>query len=234
MKKIKSILAYFSLGEKILWAASVCLIIISFVLFDRINYLILLASLIGVTSLIFNAKGNPIGQLLMVVFSILYGIISWDMAYYGEMLTYLGMTAPMAIYALIAWLRNPFNGNKAEVKINRLKFWEYIIMAIVTAIITWIFYYILAYFNTSNIIPSTISVTTSFVAVYLTARRSEYYAFGYAANDIVLIVLWGLAAMTDIRYISVIVCFVAFLFNDLYGYISWTKMKKRQQTINGI
>ena len=37
----------------------------------------LAASLIGTTSLIFNAKGNPIGQALMIVFSLLYGVISY-------------------------------------------------------------------------------------------------------------------------------------------------------------
>lgn len=234
MKKIKSLLYYFSRGEIILWSVSVVMIIASFILFDRESYLTLAASLIGVTSLIFNAKGNPFGQFLMVVFSILYGIISWNVAYYGEMLTYLGMTAPMAVYALIVWICNPFNGNKTEVEVNRLKPFEYIIMAIATIIVTWIFYYILVYFNTANIVPSTISVTTSFIAVYLTARRSEYYALGYAANDIVLIVLWVMATITDIRYISVITCFVAFLFNDLYGYINWKKMKIRQSLITKI
>lgn len=187
----------------------------------------LIASLIGVTSLIFNAKGNPFGQLLMVIFSILYGIISWDMAYYGEMFTYLGMTAPMAVYALVVWLRHPFNGNRTEVKINRLKPLVYFIMVIATIAVTQIFYHILIYFNTANITLSTVSVaTSSFLAVYLTAKRSEYYALGYAANDIVLIVLWALATMQDIRYISVITCFIAFLFNDLYGYVNWSKMKK--------
>ena len=48
------------------------------------------------------------------------------------------------------------------------------------------------------------------------------------ANDIVLINLWILASIYDIRYISVVVCFVAFLFNDVYGFISWQKMKNRQ------
>ena len=228
MSKIKSLISYFSKGEIVLWAVSVALIIVSFLLFDRESYMTLVASLVGVTSLIFNAKGNPFGQFLMIIFSLLYGIISWDMAYYGEMLTYLGMTAPMAVYALITWLRHPFNGNKAEVKINRLKPLEYFIMAVVAIVVTWVFYYILVYFNTANIVPSIISVTTSFLAVYLTARRSEYYALGYAANDIVLIVLWVLATMQDIRYISVITCFVAFLFNDLYGYVNWAKMKRRQ------
>ena len=189
----------------------------------------LVASLIGVTSLIFNAKGNPVGQLLMVIFSLLYGIISYTFSYYGEMVTYLGMTMPMAVFALIAWLRNPYNGNRAEVKVNRISKRETAFMWMLAAVVTIVFYFILAYFHTANIIPSTLSVTTSFVAVYLTFRRDPYFAIAYASNDIVLIVLWILASMEDARYISVVVCFVAFLVNDIYGFVNWRKMEKRQK-----
>lgn len=219
---------YFTKAEWLLWGSSVLLILLSFLMFDRQNYMTLIASLIGVTSLIFNAKGNPIGQALMVVFSLLYGIISYRFAYYGEMVTYLGMTAPMALFALIGWLRNPYKGNKAEVAVNRLGTVEWIIMLILSAVVTVLFYFVLDYFDTANMLPSTLSVTTSFIAVYLTFRRSPYFALAYAANDIVLIVLWILASMEDISYLSVMICFVLFLVNDIYGYISWRKMEKRQ------
>ncbi len=125
----------------------------------------------------------------------------------------------------------PFKGDKAEVEVNKLKKNEPIIMWFLTIIITVIFYVILRAFNTKNIIPSTISVTTSFIAVYLTFRRSSFYAIGYAANDIALIILWTLATMENISYISVIVCFIAFLANDIYGFINWQKMAKRQSNI---
>ena len=228
MIKITAATKYFSKTEIALWCSSVALIIISFCVFDRENYLTLLASLIGVTSLVFNAKGNPFGQVLMVVFSLLYGIISFTFAYYGEMITYLGMTMPMAVFALISWLRNPYNGNKAEVKVNTISQKETWFMWLGTAAVTLLFYFILSYFNTANIVPSTLSVTTSFLAVYLTFRRSPYFALAYAANDIVLIVLWVLASLCDVKYISVVVCFIAFFVNDIYGYISWQKMKIRQ------
>ena len=219
---------YFSISEKLLWISSVTAIVVSFIMFDKTNHLTLLASLIGVTSLIFNAKGNPFGQLLMIIFSLLYGIISFSFAYYGEMLTYLGMTMPMALFALISWLKNPYKGNRAEVKVNTITKRETVFMFILSIIITILFYYVLLYFNTANIIPSTLSVTTSFIAVYLTFRRNPYFALAYAANDIVLIYLWIYASIYDARYISVVVCFLAFLFNDIYGYISWQKMKNRQ------
>ncbi len=219
---------YFSTLDIILWASCVITIVVAFFLFDRENYLTLIASLIGVTSLIFNAKGNPFGQILMIIFSLLYGIISFKFAYYGEMITYLGMTMPMSFFALVSWLRNPYNGNKAEVRVNTISKKEALFMLLISFVITVIFYFILEYFNTSNIVPSTFSVTTSFIAVYLTFRRNPYFALAYAANDIVLIVLWALASIHEIRYISVIVCFIAFFVNDIYGYVSWEKMKIRQ------
>ena len=220
---------YFSKTERILWSSSVLVIVGSFCLFDRHNYMTLCASLIGVTSLIFNAKGNPFGQLLMVVFSILYGIISFRSQYYGEMITYLGMTMPMAVLALISWLKNPYKGNKAEVQVNTVGKREALFMGMGAAAVTVLFYFILEHFHTARLIPSTLSVTTSFIAVYLTFRRSPLFALAYAANDIVLIVLWIMAGVYDIRYLSVVVCFIAFLVNDLYGYIHWQKMKIRQQ-----
>ena len=228
MRRIKEFICYFTKEERLLWVCSVALIIISFCVFDRENYLTLSASLIGVTSLIFNAKGNPFGQLLMVIFSLLYGIISYTFSYYGEMITYLGMTMPMAVFALILWLRNPYNGNRAEVKVNRISRNEVIFMWIMAAVVTVVFYFILAVFHTANIIPSTLSVTTSFVAVYLTFRRNPYFAVAYAANDLVLIVLWVLASLTDVRYVSVVVCFIAFFVNDIYGFWNWRKMEIRQ------
>ncbi len=219
---------FFSKFDLLLWSVSVALITVSFAVFDRENYLTLAASLIGVTSLIFNAKGNPTGQVLMIVFSILYGVISYGFAYYGEMITYLGMTAPMAFVALVAWLRNPYKGNRAQVAVSRIYGKETVFMLLLSAAVTVIFYFVLAYFETANLIPSTLSVTTSFIAAYLTFRRSPYFALAYAANDVVLIILWIMASFADISYISVTVCFALFFVNDLYGFVSWLKMQKRQ------
>ena len=121
------------------------------------------------SALVFVSKGNPVGQILTIVFAVFYGIISFTYSYYGEMITYLGMSAPMAL-----------------------------------------------------------SVLTSFLAAYLTLRRNRFYAVAYAANDVVLIAMWVLAAIEDITYLPMIICFVAFLVLDVYGFINWSRMLKRQ------
>ena len=181
---MKKLTTYFTRGELALWGGSAGLILVSFFLFDRVNFMTLAASLIGTTSLIFNAKGNPVGQALMILFSLLNGVISYTFSYFGEMITYLGMTGPMALFALVSWLRNPFNGNRAEVAVNRLKNKELAFLYVLTAGVTFGFYFILDHFGTANMLPSTLSVTTSFIAVYLTFRRSPYFALAYAANDV--------------------------------------------------
>lgn len=224
---MRDLLRYFSKGEWLLWGLSTAAVVISFVVFDRESWLTLAASLIGVTSLIFAAKGHPAAQAMAIIFAIMYGIISWQFTYYGEMITYVFMSLPMAAFSLVSWLRNP-SDNKNEVKVNHLSSREYIFMGILAAAVTVAFFFILRYFNTANLIPSTISVTTSFIAVYFVFRRSPLYAVAYASNDAVLIVLWTLAAMEDIRYMSVLVCFAAFLVNDLYGFVNWQRMARRQ------
>ena len=213
--------------ELCLWIFSLLSVTLSFILSPQKDYLSLIASLIGVTALIFVAKGMVIGQILTVVFAVFYGIISFFFSYYGEMITYLLMSAPIAILATIEWIKNPYKKTET-VAIKKLTAKDVLIMVILCAIVTVSFYFILKAFNTANLIFSTISVTTSFFACYLTYLRSPFYALAYACNDIVLIVLWVLATIESIAYLPMIVCFTAFLLNDLYGFFNWSKMQKTQ------
>lgn len=209
--------------DYLIWGSSVLIVCASFLLFSGAGVLSLIASLIGVTALIYMAKGHPYGQLLTIIFSLFYGVISFFFRYYGEMLTYLGMTLPMAALSLCTWLRNPY-GKSRIVKIRqRLSMKLIVWMILLTAAATAGFGWMLALLKTANLPVSIISVTTSFLAAYLTACRSPYYALAYAANDLVLIVLWILAARQDASCIPMIACFAMFLVNDAYAFVSWRR-----------
>ncbi len=211
-----------------LWLASLLIIAVSNILSEEFNFLTLIAAWAGITSLIFAAKGNVWSQILMIVFSILYGIISWQFRYWGEMITYLGMTMPMAIWSTITWIKNPAKNGK-EVAIQRLNKKHVAGIVFFGTITTVVFYYILSAFDTPNIVFSTISITTSFIAASLTMLRTSYFALAYASNDVVLIILWGLASMENPVYIPVVVNFVIFFFNDMYGFINWKKREVIQR-----
>lgn len=224
--KILQSLKNLTKGERALWLGSVVIIAAAFLLSKSNDGLSLVASLIGVSALIFLAKGDALGQVIIVVFSLFYAAISYTFAYYGEMITYLFMTLPIAVMSVVSWLKNPYSQN--QVKINRISKKETAFMFVATAATTAIFYFVLKFFNTANLGFSTLSIATSFLAAYLALRRSALYALAYAANDAVLIVLWTLASAADPSYIPMVVCFAIFLVNDLYGFASWRKMQKQQ------
>ena len=223
LEDIKSVTKF----ERCLWLVSVSVIIITTLIFKSNNYLSIISALLGVTSLIFVAKGLVLGQILIVIFATLYGIISIMFSYYGEMITYLFMTTPMAVISMISWIRHPYKKTR-QVEVSGIKKKQIPVMIILAAAVTFAFYFVLKFLGTANLIVSTISITTSFIAVYLSALRSPYYALGYIANDIVLIVLWTLAAVNDTGLVPTVACFVMFLANDAYGFYNWNRMKKKQ------
>lgn len=212
--------------EKLLWILSVTGISACFFLMGNTDYLTLTASLIGVSGLIFVAKGNVIGQVMTVIFGLLYAVVSIQYRYWSEVITYLGMTAPIALAAVVSWIRHPYT--KGEVKVRAMNRSDWIILILLTAAVTAGFYFILIALSTPNIVFSTISIATSFLAASLVLLRSEYYGIFYALNDIVLIVLWILASIENINYLPMVLCFAVFLINDLYGFYNWQHLKRKQ------
>lgn len=213
--------------EKLLWLVSVIGISVCFFTMGNSDYLTLAASLIGVSGLIFVAKGNVIGQVMTVIFGLLYAVVSFQYNYWSEVITYLGMTAPIAAAAIISWLKHPYN--RGEVKVRAMKPREWVILVLLTAAVTVLFYFILTALNTPNIFFSTVSIATSFIAASLVLLRSEYYGIFYGLNDIVLIVLWILATMENINHLPMVLCFFIFLINDFYGFYNWQRIKTRQR-----
>lgn len=215
--------------ELILWLCSLAITTLSFLTVPQKDYLTLCASLIGVTALIFVAKGYVLGQVLTVVFAVFYGIISFYFRYYGEMITYLCMTTPIAIMSVVSWMRHPYK-KTSEVEVSGLTKTKKRWLLVSSTVVTVAFYFILKALSTANLIFSTVSVFTSFLASGLTLLRSPYYAIAYAGNDIVLIILWILATVKTPSYFPMIICFVMFFVNDIYGYYNWKRIRKRQKS----
>lgn len=216
--------------EVALWITSVTVITLSFVLAPQKDWLTLTASVLGVSSLIFIAKGNIFGPILCMIFATVYGVVSFFFKYYGELITYVCMTLPASAVSLVSWIRHPYSAT--QVKVSRLTAKKTVAVFVAAAALTVAFYFALNALDTPNIVFSTLSVTTSLIAASFTILRSPFYALAYSVNDVVLIVLWTLATVKDIAYLPMIMCFVMFLFNDLYGFFNWRRMQRKQATEN--
>ena len=218
--------------DYIVWFSSLAIILVSSLVVKEKNALSIITSLIGASSLIFVAKGHPIGQFIIIIFATLYGIKSLTFHYYGEFITYVFMSLPVSLLTAISWLKHPFEKGQGEVKVENLNAKKWLTLVFSTIVVTTIFYFVLKALSTPNLIVSTISIATSFSACMMLLFRSPYYAVFYGVNDIVLIVLWSMACKQDITYLPLVVCFCVFLLNDTYGFISWLLMKKHQRKLS--
>ena len=214
--------------EWALWFVSIAIVVMSNIMAGRVDALTLTATCIGVTSLIFAAQGNVWAPILMTIFCIQYAIISYCFRHWGEMFTYLFMSLPMSVWSIVTWLKNARNSSDGTVEIRKITRKGAGVLVLCNVAVTIAFYILLKKLNTPNLIFSTISVVTSFFAASLTMLRSSYYALGYASNDIVLIILWILASIKDPGYIPVVVNFLIFFLNDMYGFICWKKRETAQ------
>ncbi|MGT2887135.1 nicotinamide riboside transporter PnuC [Streptococcus didelphis] len=224
-----TILRYFSKIEWLLWIGSLLTILITNLAFANSNLLALTASLIGATSLIFSAKGNPIGPGLTILFSVIYAYLSLTNHYYGEVITYFCMTLPMALLSLFSWLNHPFQGQKSEVIINHLNIKDIFLITLSTFLVTLIFYFILSSLHTAFLMVSTLSVSTSFMATFLSYKRSPYFAVAFTLNDIILIILWLSESQKDPSHYSIVTCFIIFLINDIYTFFNWLHIQNKQE-----
>ncbi len=221
-------LAKLSVFDCILLIFSFAAPIIAFFAFKGNDYLNLVSSLVGVAMLFLVAKANVFGSVVSIAFSILYSIVSFRFRYYGEMILYLGLYIPIEVVTLVVWFRNRFN-KTSQVKVETAKPIDFLWSLILGSLVTFGAYYLLKHLGTENLLWSTVSVFTSMVACYFILRRTSFYAIFYAINDVILVILWTYAAVKDSSYICMAICFLCFLINDVYGFFSWTSIRRRQE-----
>lgn len=215
--------------EWALWLFSLTAITASFFAVGNTDYASLCTSLLGVTALIFMARGDPFGMVVMICFSVIYAAVSFFAHYYGEMIIYITMQIPCCVSSLVSWLRHPSGKGSAEVKIGTFSRKHLFILLPLVPAVTCAFFFILRAFGTANLIVSTVSVATSLTALYLMILRLPAYALAFILNDIVLVTLWTTACFTSLNYLSLAICFGMFLVNDSYTFVSWVKRRKAQK-----
>ncbi len=173
------------------------------------------------------AKGKFSCYIVGIISTSFYAVVSYNNSYYGEVFIAMFCTLPLTLVGLINWLRHQDNTNTVIIKQITKK--ELLLVLLSQAVMFPGYYFLLKYFNTANLLISTISLVVSIIATYLTARRSEYGFIGFITNDIVLITLWTIPVIEgNLDIIPVLLCPVLLLINDIYGVYNWKRIKEIQ------
>jgi nicotinamide mononucleotide transporter PnuC len=192
------------------------------------NYLSFASSIVGIVMVVCMAKGLVFAPIIAFVSNVLYAILSITEGYYGEAIIYFALMTPITIFSIVSWLRNRNAKNSAIVKVNKVSKKEYLYLGLFTIVGTIGFYFLLKVLNTNELVVSTMSLVSSVVASYLMVRRSSYYSLAFVVNDVILIILWSIAASKNIAYLPTVICFCVYAINDTYGFFNWKHMEKLQ------
>lgn len=217
--------------EIILLCVSIISVVITGVLCDS-ALLTIICSITGILCALTQAKGKIISQFIGLALVVLYSILSFQNKFYGEVLIYIFIMLPLFISGIISWIKN-LNKETNIVNENELQKREWIILIIISSVLFVGLYYLLKYFNTSQLFVSTLSMVTSLFATYLVARRSKYGFLFYIGNDIILFILWGLPVIQgNLLLIPMLVNPIINFINDSYGWKSWNNREENKVKTN--
>ena len=178
-------------------------------------------------------KGFYWGYILAIINLCFYSIVEYGAGFYGELFINWGLYFPMYVFGLFEWLKHQDKEKSTIIIRKKMSKKEYIILIASQVVCCVPYYFILASLNATNPIVGALSIAASFVAAYLSARRSLYCFVGYIVNDLVCIVLWTVQTITvDVACITVLLSPALLLLNDIYGVFSWYKLRKQQANLD--
>ena len=227
MKKIGNPFEGMKLHEYLILIPSILLVVVAFFIVPEKDYLSSSTAILGIVMVIFVAKAHVFGQFLALIDAILYAIVAYIYHYYGELIICICLYMPIAIMAIVSWAKNKYKETE-EVKVEKLGIPGILGIALVIIATAIASFFILRALNTPNLIVSVASVSVSAAGGYLIIKRSPYYALLYMINDIVLAVLWGLAAKDAHQYWPLAISFIGYFASDTYGFINWFRLRNKQ------
>lgn len=218
----------FTLFEKLLLVISIIVLIATGIIFNS-SIVTIICTVLFVLAIMLIAKGNYLGQIIGIVVTILYSYISYKNRYYGEIIINIGIVLPLYILGIISWIKHE-NKETKTVKINQIRFKEWLVALVLSIGVYFGIYYLLKSQNTNLLIVSTLSVVASLFGMYLNVRRSSYSFLLFIINDIILIFLWGIPSFKgDYTLVPLFINPIINLFNDSYGLYNWKKNEKLQK-----
>ncbi|HJJ31640.1 MAG TPA: nicotinamide riboside transporter PnuC [Methanocorpusculum sp.] len=228
MNPTKTISAYirfeFSNWKKseILWLAVSVIIItaVSFSLGDTLLGIISAAA--GISAAVLTGKGKTSGYIIGTLNAVLYSVIAFEAAYYGEVILKLFVFIPLNIAGFILWSRH-LDIKRSEVIKRRLK--NPVRLLILLLLIPAVYLFGLFLANLGDPEPFIDSFTTilSVAALILTINRFAEQWWLWIAVNVFTIVLWGINVASGSTNYATLLMWIVYLINSCIMCRKWMK-----------
>jgi len=189
----------------------------------------LITSLTGMLCVVLVAKGKVSNYWFGIINVTLYAYIAWGQKYYGEVMLNALYFLPMQFIGWWMWSKNTLKDKKDDVKAEFLTNKGRILWTIISIIGVYVYGLILKKMGGNLPFVDSISTVLSVLAMILMAKRYMEQWILWIIVDIVSIIMWFKVFVTGGEDVSMLVMWLSYTVNAIYGLINWIKLHKSQQ-----
>lgn len=209
----------FELGWLVL--STVIMIILSVIWGD--STLALISGITGILGVVLAAKGKVSTYFFATINVAIYAWLTFNNHLYGEFMLNAFYYIPMNFVGFYLWSRHK-DEESGDVEGKSLTIKQLVILLIAVAAAVIIYWQILSHIGGQLALIDAMSTVFSVVALVMqVARYAEQWLLWIIVN-IVSVVMWVLLLGKDPSAVTMVVMWVAYLFNSTYGYINWKKL----------
>lgn len=227
---MKNLLKEWTLFEKV-WLVAFTAIILSLSIVWGESPIAAICSLTGMLSVVLVAKGKISNYYFGIVNVALYAWLSFEQGFYGDSALYAVYFAPMQFIGWYMWKKSnsTVKGEQFGVKVAVMTAKMKIFWASVTIVGIAVLAVILTALNgTLAIVDSSTTVLQIVAMILMVKRFKEQWSIWILVNTL-SIAMWVYAAINGTADFTLIVMWVAYLVNSIYGYVMWNKAEKKEK-----
>ena len=191
----------------------------------------LISSLSGMLCVVLVAKGKISNYYFGIVQTATYAYISYTYSLYGEAMLNGLFYLPIQFIGLYLWNRHKTNNSVRgeDVKVKKLTKKGWIILIAVSVAASLIYAEILYAIGSQQVRLDSVAVVLSIIAQILMLQRYAEQWVMWIIVNVLSVILWIVTLTTSGgNDYTVLVMWIAFLVNSIYGYINWLKMTGTQ------
>lgn len=190
----------------------------------------MISSIAGILCVVLVAKGKIANYYFGIIQCSTYAYIAYTYGLYGEAMLNALFFLPIQFIGLYMWNKNKKSEtdvvNGEDIYIKKLTLEQWLILIPVIIITSFIYMNLLIIINAQQVRLDSIAVILSIVAQFLMIYRYAEQWIMWIIVNVLTIILWLITLITSGNDWTILVMWVAFLINSIYGYMNWIKISK--------
>lgn len=207
---------------EVVWLVIACGVITGLSIYWGDTAMGIISSTTGVACVVCTGKGKLSAYLFGLVNSVLYAIISYRAALYGETMLNAIYYVPMQFVGFYIWSKN-MNSETHEVRKKHMKNSGRILMLLAIIAATFVYGVILKYLGDAMPFVDAFTTVSSVVAMVVSVRMFAEQWWIWIAVDVFTVYMWACNFMTGNENIATLLMWIVYLGNAVIMCIKWEK-----------